>query len=376
MLCAALTGCGTTSSGAADPPPASPTAASTHPSAHTAAAAAHDHLAASAIVGDPHARVDAFSVIPGRHERRITEWHTCSGAACSHWRTALTVTRDGFAHAHVVELPVRASSWFLEPAGPHHFAVALNGGRRQLVDLSGHVTQITVSGARGPLTGADVALRAAIRGYLAVDPATGAAHPLTTPPGTQQLEVQPSGQLRVLAPTEYAWSDDGGATWHPIPLPPEGQPVTGIVPSASDDVHAVLEGGDGATLFPWDRILKSTDGVSWTPYPGPSTPEAYVDSPVAMPDGRLLINVVVWSDQRAGKPAPRPVGFYAGSDWSAPASVGMGAPFDVSPDRSMVNVLDLAVTPRSVTVYAHTPDQTGVVASTDGGATWQPVTAR
>lgn len=54
----------------------------------------------------------------------------------------------------------------------------------------------------------------------------------------------------------------------------------------------------------------------------------------------------------------------------------MGAPFDVTPNRSMMNVLDLAVTTRAVTIYAQTPGRTGVVSSTDGGATWQPEPAR
>ncbi|MDX6358387.1 MAG: hypothetical protein QOH37_1441 [Nocardioidaceae bacterium] len=54
----------------------------------------------------------------------------------------------------------------------------------------------------------------------------------------------------------------------------------------------------------------------------------------------------------------------------------MGTPFDVSPNRSLMYTLDLVVTARSVTVYALTPDRTGVVSSTDGGATRRPVRAR
>lgn len=116
--------------------------------------------------------------------------------------------------------------------------------------------------------------------------------------------------------------------------------------------------------------------MTWTSYPGPSGAKAYVDTTAVLPDGRLLIDVVAWSDQRAGKPASRPIGFYAGSDWSAPMPVGMGAPFDVSPDRSLMYPLDLVATPRSVTVYALNPDRGGVVSTVDGGATWRHVAAR
>ncbi|HET7067499.1 MAG TPA: hypothetical protein VFI21_07840 [Nocardioides sp.] len=125
-------------------------------------------------------------------------------------------------------------------------------------------------------------------------------------------------------------------------------------------------------------MLKGTDGGPWTTYAGPGGPTAYVDSPAVLPDGRLLIDVVAWSDQRAARPAHRPIGLYAGTLWSAPAPapVGMGAPFDTSRYRSMMNILDLAVTPRTVTTYARTAEQTGVVASSDDGRTWTPVRVR
>jgi hypothetical protein len=117
-------------------------------------------------------------------------------------------------------------------------------------------------------------------------------------------------------------------------------------------------------------------GTTWTSYPGPGGLQAYVDSAVVLPDGRLLIDVQAWSDLHRGHPSARPQGLYTGGNWSATAPVAMGAPFDVGTHSLMMNILDLAVASQAVTVYAQTPDQTGVVASNDGGATWQPVPAR
>jgi hypothetical protein len=365
--------------GGSTPSPSSPpTTHPTHPSPSRTPSSSDedDRATARAVVGSPHARIGGLSVIADHPERRIAEWYVCRESDCERRENALVVTGNGFADAHVVQLPANRSTWSLEPAGRDHFAVALNGGRRMLVDLSGRVTRITVGGTSGPVAGDEVPLRAPVRSYLAVDPATGAAHPLSVPAGTEQLLTEPSGQLRVLTARDYAWSDDGGATWHTIGLPQEGTAIAAIVPTASDSVHAVLQGGDGATLFPWDRILRSTDGEAWTSYPGPSVAKAYVDSPVVLPDGRLLIDVEAWSDQAAGKPAPRPVGLYAANTWSSPAPVSMGAPFGVSPGRSVIAVFDVAVTAGSVTVYARTPDQAQVFASSDGGATWRPVRAR
>ena len=208
----------------------------------------------------------------------------------------------------------------VEPAGPDHFAISGVGGRRSLVDLAGQVTRIHVVGPPAPLAGREVPLGTSTAGFLAVDPDTGEAHPLSTPAGVVELREGPSGQLRAVSFAAYSWSDDGGATWQHLALH-LGADLPELVPTASAHVHAVLVGGDGATLFPWLRILTSTDGAAWTSYVGPSAPTAYVDSPVVLPDDRLLIDVETWSDQRPGRPAPRPVGLYAGSDWSAPSPV-------------------------------------------------------
>lgn len=332
-------------------------------------------------MGDSKARLGAFSVIPGHPERRIAEWYVCPDHACYHRTYALAVSDDGFRTLHVVDLaPSRvANGWYLEPAGRDHFAISPNGGRRSLVDLSGRVTRIAITGPAGPMVGSEVPLRSSKAGFVAVDPDTGHAHPLATPAGVVELQTSPSGQLRGLTmDSRYYWSDDGGSAWHEIPLPPDDEHLTAeFVPTPSDGLHVLVLGGEN-TVFSWDRVLKSTDGATWTSsYDGPNDPTGYLGETVILPDGRLLVNVDGWSDATNKRPSAHQVGLYAGADWAHLRPVPVGPPF-AGQDRHTFapTILDLAVTAQSVTIYAETPDQKGVVSSTDGGTTWRPEGAR
>jgi hypothetical protein len=366
VLLAGLTACGSDRS----------TPTLTLPPAHHAISrsVAHTHEARG-ILTDPRARLGAFAVVSGHPERRISLWYLCRDHDCTRRLNALAVTDDGFRHSHLVDVPAVGDDWHVEPAGPDHFAISGVDGRRRLVGLAGQVTPIRVLGAAGPLAGREVPLGTSKAAFLAVDPDTGEAHSLPTPAGVIELGEGPAGQLRAVSLSAYSWSGDGGATWQHLALH-VGADLPQLVPTVSAHVHAVLVGADGATLFPWIRILTSTDGAAWTSYAGPGVPTAYVDTPVLLPDDRLLINVETWSDQRAGKPAPRPVGLYTGNDVSAPSPVSMGAPFDASPNRSIVDILDVAVKRQSVTVYARAPDRARVFSSTDDGVTWRPEPAR
>jgi len=272
-----------------------------------------------------------------------------------------------------------ANGWYLEPAGPDHFAISPNGGRRSLVDLAGHVTPIDVAGPAAPLVGREVALRSSKGGYLAVDPDTGQAHPLSIPAGVVEVRTTPSGQLRALTldHPSYFWSADGGAAWHEIPLPHLGVGEWAeLVSTTSDSLHALVVGGEN-TVFPWDRVLKSTDDRTWTSYDGPRDPTGYVDTSVVLPGDRLLMNVGGWSDQRGSRPSVNPVGLWGGTDWAHPQPVQQGAPFAGRGAGSVEPmVLDTTVTSTSVTIHAQTPGRTGVVSSTDRGTTWRPERAR
>jgi hypothetical protein len=383
VLCAALTGCGTTSSDVTTPAASPGTTASIDPTptAPTSRPARSDADRAR-IVDDAHARLGAFSVIPGHPQLRAATWYLCRDARCSHRTSAAVVTTDGFRHRTVVDLPVSRDyfGYAFQPAGPDHFLVSVNAGHPRLIDVHGQVQDITVSGTTGPLAPGEVSVGGkALRHWLAVDPDTGGAHRLSTPPDTIEVQTQPGGQLRALTlHFGYFWSDDGGSSWHHVPLPPgDRQLMVGMIPTIDDSLHALQLGGDGATLFPWDHVLKSTDGRTWTSYDGPRSPMGYGDPVAVLPDGRLLLDIDGWSDATNQQPSAHPLGLYTGTDWGHLRAVPLAGPFAGQDSHTFfLMTLDVAVTTRSVTIYAETPDEAGVVSSSDGGTTWRHDRAR
>ena len=292
------------------------------------------------------------------------------------------MTSDGFRHRAVVDLPVNRSfyGYDFQAAGPDHFVVLVNAGHRHLIDLHGRVEDLVVGGTTGPLAAHEVAIGGkGQRRWLGLDPETGVAHPLSTPRATAELVTEPSGQLRVLTVDfGYAWSDDRGRTWHRTSLPPgDGQLMVGMIPTVDDSVHALQLGGDGATYFPWDHVLRSTDGRTWTSYDGPADPKGYGDPVAVLPGGRLVLDIHAWSDQRNNRPSAHPLGLFAGADWGRLHAVPLARPFaQQDPHTFDPTILDVALTGHAVTLYAQTPDQAGVAGSTDGGADWQRVRAR
>jgi hypothetical protein len=149
-----------------------------------------------------------------------------------------------------------------------------------------------------------------------------------------------------------------------------------LVPTTSSALHVLVVGGEN-TVFPWDHVLASTDGRTWTSYDGPTNPTGFVDESVVLPGDRLLMNIDGWSDQVRNRPSVKVPGLWAGTDWSHLQPVPPSGPFAGQDVRRFVpTLLDIAVTRRTVTLYALTPDQKGVAASTDGGATWKTAAAR
>jgi hypothetical protein len=153
--------------------------------------------------------------------------------------------------------------------------------------------------------------------------------------------------------------------------------MVGMIPTVDDSLHALQLGGDGATLFPWEHVLKSTDGRTWTSYDGPRDPLGYGNPVAVLPDGRLLLELDGWSDARIHHPSAHPIGLYSGTDWTHLQPIPLTGPFaDQDPRTFFLMALDVAVTARAVTIYAETPDQAGVVSSVDGGPTWRHERAR
>jgi hypothetical protein len=386
VLLGGLTGCGSSSSvPVSTPPPAHHTKTTRTITTRTITGrdrTTRDRTGTARIVSDPDARLGAFSVIPGHPGRRAATWYVCRDARCDHRTSAAVVTTDGFGDRTVVDLPPSRNyfGYAFQPAGPDHFVVTVNAGHPRLIDLHGHVQDIHVGGTTSPIARGEVAVGGkALRHWLALDPDTGSAHPLSTPRDTVEVQTQPSGQLRALTlHFGYFWSDDGGGSWHHVQLPPgDRRLMVGMIPTTGDSVQALQLGGDGATGFPWDHVLRSTDDRTWTSYDGPDDPQGYGDPVAVLPDGRLLLDIDGWSDWRKNHPPEHPLGLYTGADWAHLQPVPFTGPFArQDPHAFGLSIFDVAVTTQSVTVYAQTPDQSGVVSSTDGGGTWKRVRAR
>jgi hypothetical protein len=117
-------------------------------------------------------------------------------------------------------------------------------------------------------------------------------------------------------------------------MPPALESTQGQVPALEDLIQwrlpslvrgerqlAVLGGSDGATLFPFEKAARSTDGgESWTVFDvaQPGDVMSYAAGGVVLSDSRLLTLVSHWSDDRADRPTDRPRGLIvsAGDDWS------------------------------------------------------------
>jgi hypothetical protein len=156
------------------------------------------------------------------------------------------------------------------------------------------------------------------------------------------------------------------------------QPTT----SFARGVRAVSGGSDGATLFPFEAMARSTDGgVTWRTYDVARVDDAraYSSGEVVLPDGRVLALLDHWSDDRNGHPSDRPHGLYAssGDDWShySPYPATFRPALKPAP-RGWPPVQSLqASAGRGGVVWMTTYDGL-VYASTDGARTFREIRVR
>jgi hypothetical protein len=140
-----------------------------------------------------------------------------------------------------------------------------------------------------------------------------------------------------------ATSDDGFATatyerWtlkgfygpsrtHERPEPPTADhllawPLPSLVESPSEGTMAYALGGDGATLFPFERTSRSTDGgETWTTYDVERVDgeTGYLNGGVVLGDGRMLVLLGSWSGDRRRHTSGVHHGLWvsAGDDWGS-----------------------------------------------------------
>jgi hypothetical protein len=327
---------------------------------------------------------------------RGTVWRLCEPKRCTRSHVAIAVTGDGFATRAVVA--VHGDGWVQLTATDAGTFLVEGAGRRPFL-LRPDGTRIPVGdpGPRAALRPGELLTHPTTDGtrWTGVDPATGVAHLLPAAvDGLPEVSADSTGRLEAVryaasgASSAYLWSDDGGIGWRTHPVPGRAGSLLQPVPSALPGTAAVLQGGDGATLFPFVAVHRSTrDGASWEGIPQSRAPMAFVASSVVLPDGRLLVDVDGWGDDRAGKPA-HPKGPYVsdGDDWTSFTRVlpdAAGSP-DVSAaeretlaGQDYLMVVGTSVAPGRATVYVAPQGETGTVYAVDGETlAWTPVRVR
>ena len=174
---------------------------------------------------------------------------------------------------------------------------------------------------------------------------------------------------------------DAGRTWQPVAYPFTDDLLAGPIVSLAARVDAVVGGGDGATLFPFEQVARwrSGDDVRTYRVDHPDGVMGYSSGSVVLSDGRLLTLLADWSDGTLKRPNGRHHGLWGshGEDWAAYAPTEpVFSPPLVAPPRGKSPLTSLAASadPDPV-VWVQTWDLK-VYVSTDGAATFTELVTR
>jgi hypothetical protein len=145
---------------------------------------------------------------------------------------------------------------------------------------------------------------------------------------------------------------------------------------------AIAGGGDGATLFPFQRVVRSTDaGATWRRFDVPlfDGERGYSAGHVVATDGRLLVLLDHFSGDRPHRPSARHHGLWSsrGPDWASyrPVRVRLAPDQEPAPDGwSPVASLSASADPDPV-LWVTTWDHRAYV-STDQARSFQEVRVR
>lgn len=344
------------------------------------------------VVDDPRSAVVQVVASPRDPQVRAVVWSRCPDDRCRRPEVAVALTDDGFDTRTVLEL---GRSPFLEAAGPTRFLGHDADGHPYLLLLDGTKVGLDRPRAVSPVRPGEVVGRWLGGGgvdFYAVDPADGDTHLVPVPDDLVEVQGDGTGRLEGIAgvgpDSVFVWSEDGGETWSEHDLPGEATSLFGLTPSGDPGTTAVIGGADGATLFPFVDVsrLDRASGA-WQQTLQPRDPRAYVGSQAVLPDGRLLVDVQVWSDATLEKPGARTNGVYTsdGRDWSTLVRLEPGEDSGLSPaERRQVltgrlGVVGMSVAPGDVTVYVADGGGGGssaVYAVTDSGRRWGRVPVR
>lgn len=381
-----------------------PSRTTSPPSPSTTTPPLHQPLSPTAVVNDKGSYLTGVAVSAASSDVKAAAWQHCIDGRhnCERPQYALTVTDDNFATSHDVALTGQSWPTVTAVAPDRFYASAGNGA--WLVATDGSVTRVSFDRQPGPIAAGEVFVGAKLspsppamqnrsNTYLAVDPATGVSHPLSTPRGTNSLVQNTGGTLVGVVidntggfHSSAIWSTDGGATWAQQRLVSGTSELTPIPSTATSGVMAFVRGGLTATVFPFNRVYRSTDGgATWATFDesqGHGGDQPYVGWSLVAPDGSLLVNIEAWSMNRRGHPGPHPVGLYEsnGANWSdlhyvpgLPSWTGSG-PHQLFSDAPLAGY---AVTPSGeLRVWIEDSSHGRLYESVGGTGTWQQVPTR
>jgi hypothetical protein len=334
----------------------------------------------------------AFAASATDPDVRASVWRCREQPRCEGWRGAIAVTEDGFRTRRVLDLP-RGANLAVTDLGGGAFLVG-DAPRGLIVRGDGTTVDMAVDDDPAPIAADEILVPywrgSGVSSFGGLNPQTGRVHPLSVPEGrTLDLE-QSGGVLFGTVDTSHAeevvvTSDDGGVTWGGgAALPSFPNAILLSIPGTAPGVMAWLVGGDGASLFPFDKVLRSTDGgVTFETIEESPGDMAYVSFALVLPDGSLLVNLDAWSDDRNAEPGTNHHGLYrsAGSDWADLAPVESRYPEGSDLDllrSSPPTIMDWTVGDDGEAVlWGWAPGiNTPMMMSTDSGQTWVESAAR